>query len=99
MDPQFAPLFTPWKVGSLKIKNRFVMPPMDMIHANGAKFLCQLTAGPGRETPFPITSIGYIPGTPLAEKSAGNVHIIGDADKVGNLKTAILAANDLALKI
>ena len=46
-----------------------------------------------------ITSIGYIPGTPLAEKSAGNVHIIGDADKVGNLKTAILAANDLALKI
>ena len=32
-------------------------------------------------------------------RSAGNIHIIGDADKVGNLKTAILAANDLALKI
>ena len=46
-----------------------------------------------------ITSIGYIPGTPLAEKSSKHVHIIGDADKVGNLKTVILAANDLAIKI
>ncbi|MBQ6752683.1 MAG: FAD-dependent oxidoreductase [Clostridia bacterium] len=46
-----------------------------------------------------ITSIGYIPGTPLAEKESKHVHIIGDANTVGNLKTVILAANDLAIKI
>lgn len=45
-----------------------------------------------------ITSIGYIPGTPLAEKSSEHVHIIGDADKVGNLKSVIMAANELVLK-
>ncbi len=45
-----------------------------------------------------ITSIGYIPGTALAEKSGKNVHIIGDANAVGNLKSVILAANDLVQK-
>ena len=45
------------------------------------------------------SDIGYIPESPLAEKPSGNVRIIGDADKVGNLKTAILAANDLVQKL
>lgn len=46
-----------------------------------------------------ITSIGYIPGTPLASGSSGKVHVIGDANTVGNLMTVILAANDLAIKL
>lgn len=44
-----------------------------------------------------ITSVGYIPGSPLAEKEKKHVHIIGDAGTVGNLKTAILAANMLVV--
>ncbi len=29
MDPKYAPLFTPWKVGNVEIKNRVVMLPME----------------------------------------------------------------------
>ena len=29
MDPKFEPLFTPWKVGNVEIKNRVVMLPME----------------------------------------------------------------------
>ena len=29
MDPKFEPLFTPWKVGNVEIKNRIVMLPME----------------------------------------------------------------------
>ncbi len=43
-----------------------------------------------------ILSVGYVPGTPLAAESAGKVHILGDAAKVGNLKSVIWAAYDLA---
>ncbi len=46
-----------------------------------------------------VTSIGYIPGTPLAEKDGGKLHIIGDAAKVGNLMTVIWQAYDLACKL
>ena len=28
MDPKYAPLFTPWKIGNVEIKNRIVMCPM-----------------------------------------------------------------------
>ena len=44
-----------------------------------------------------ILSVGYVP-TPLAEKSK-HVHVIGDADKVGNLRTVIWGAWDVAMKI
>ena len=30
MDPKYAPLFTPWKIGNVEIKNRIVLPPMLM---------------------------------------------------------------------
>lgn len=46
-----------------------------------------------------ITSIGYISGSPFDDKAGKHVHIIGDAAKVGNLKTVIWGANDLALTI
>ncbi|MCB9498555.1 MAG: FAD-dependent oxidoreductase [Bacillales bacterium] len=46
-----------------------------------------------------VISVGYIPGSSLIEKSNKRVHIIGDANKVGNLRTAIWSANDIALKI
>lgn len=46
-----------------------------------------------------IGCVGYSPGTPLAAKSNGNVHIIGDAEKVGNLKTVIKEAYDLVQKL
>lgn len=29
MDPKFEPLFTPWKIGNVEIKNRVVMLPME----------------------------------------------------------------------
>ena len=44
-----------------------------------------------------ILSVGYIP-TPLAEKSK-HVHIVGDAKKVGNLRTVIWNAWDVAMKL
>ncbi|MBQ6863726.1 MAG: FAD-dependent oxidoreductase, partial [Clostridia bacterium] len=44
-----------------------------------------------------IMSVGYVP-TPLAPK-AKHVHVIGDADKVGNLRTVIWGAWDVAMKL
>ena len=44
-----------------------------------------------------ILSTGYKP-QPLAEK-AKNVHIVGDANKVGNLRTVIWGAWDVAMKL
>ncbi len=44
-----------------------------------------------------ILSTGYKP-TPLCEES-GKVHIVGDADKVGNLRTVIWRAWDVCMKI
>ncbi len=44
-----------------------------------------------------IMSVGYNPA-PIAEK-AKNVHIIGDAKAVGNLRTVIWGAWDVAMKI
>ena len=44
-----------------------------------------------------IMSVGYVP-TPLAPK-AKHVHVIGDAAQVGNLRTVIWGAWDVAMKI
>lgn len=44
-----------------------------------------------------IMSVGY-KSTPLAEK-AKNVHLIGDCSKVGNLRTVIWGAWDVAMAI
>ncbi len=44
-----------------------------------------------------ILSVGYNPA-PLAKKS-GKVHVIGDAQSVGNLRTVIWGAWDVAMKI
>jgi 2-enoate reductase len=44
-----------------------------------------------------ILSVGYKPA-PLAEK-AKNVHIVGDAQKVGNLRSVIWGAWDICMKI
>ena len=44
-----------------------------------------------------ITSIGYHP-TPLANK-AKHVHVIGDASKVGNLRSVIWGAWDVCMKL
>ena len=44
-----------------------------------------------------ILSVGYKPA-PVAPK-AKNVHIIGDAAKVGNLRTVIWGAWDVCMKI
>ena len=63
------------------------------------EYIIVTTKGGEREIPVDsvITSISYIPGTPLAEKNGKHISIIGDAGKVGNLKTAILTADDLAV--
>ena len=44
-----------------------------------------------------IMSVGYVP-TPVFEKSK-HVHVIGDAAKVGNLRTVIWGAWDVAMKL
>ena len=55
----------------------------------------------GSETEIPcdsvISSIGYVPN-PLREKGK-NVTLIGDCDKVGNLRTVIWSAYEAAMKI
>ena len=44
-----------------------------------------------------IMSTGYIP-SPIAKKSS-HVHLIGDCNKVGNLRTVIWKAYETAMKI
>jgi len=44
-----------------------------------------------------ILSVGY-KSTPLAEK-AKNVHLVGDAKNVGNLRTVIWGAWDVCMKL
>ena len=44
-----------------------------------------------------ILSVGYKPN-PVSKKK-GNVHIIGDASKVGSLRTVIWQAWDVAMKL
>ena len=44
-----------------------------------------------------ILSVGYNPA-PLAPNGK-NVHVIGDASKVGNLRTVIWQAWDVAMKL
>ena len=44
-----------------------------------------------------ILSVGYKPA-PIAQKSK-NVHIIGDAEKVGNLRSVIWGAWDVCMKL
>ena len=44
-----------------------------------------------------ILSVGYRPA-PLADK-AGHIHIVGDAAKVGNLRTVIWRAWDVCMKL
>ncbi len=55
----------------------------------------------GKSTDIPadsvIFSVGYRPA-PLAEK-AKNIHVIGDASAVGNLRTVIWQAWDVAMKL
>ncbi|WP_443597775.1 oxidoreductase [Agathobacter sp.] len=47
-----------------------------------------------------IASIGYVPAPLAAKTSDGKkIHVIGDASRVGNLRTGIWAADDLALQI
>ena len=46
-----------------------------------------------------IYSIGYTPENPLSRYTMDNVHVIGDANQVGNLKTAIKAAYDAVQEI
>lgn len=62
-----------------------------------------LTGGKGVDIPCDtvVVSVGYSAGTPLADakKHPKNVHILGDADHVANLKNAIWSANDLVLKL
>ena len=44
-----------------------------------------------------ILSVGYLP-TPVAKKG-GKIHVIGDAASVGNLRTVIWGAWDVAMKL
>ena len=44
-----------------------------------------------------ILSAGYDPA-PLVKKG-GNIHVVGDADRVGNLRTVIWKAWDIAMKL
>jgi 2-enoate reductase len=46
-----------------------------------------------------IASIGYVSNVPFGNFEAENIHILGDASKVGNLMTAIYAAYDLAMTL
>ena len=55
----------------------------------------------GKEVEIPCDSViscaGYIPA-PLAEKS-GNVHLVGDCLAIGNLRSVIWRAYDVAMKV
>lgn len=57
----------------------------------------------GEKTEIPadsvIISIGYVAGNPFVEKKQKHIHVLGDAEHVANLKSAIWAANDLAIRL
>jgi len=59
------------------------------------------TGGQKRELPADsvIVSIGYTAGNPFITKKQKHIHVLGDADHVANLKDAIWAANDLAIRL
>jgi 2-enoate reductase len=44
-----------------------------------------------------IVSVGYNPA-PLS-KASGNIHLVGDANGVGNLRTVIWRAWDVCMKL
>ncbi|MGL6201219.1 MAG: FAD-dependent oxidoreductase [Lachnospiraceae bacterium] len=46
-----------------------------------------------------IMSVGYIPQNPFVKCEGKNIHILGDAYKVGNLKDVVWRAYDVALSI
>lgn len=46
-----------------------------------------------------IVSIGYTAGAPFEIEGKKNVHVIGDAAKIGNLKTVVWAADDLVREL
>ncbi len=46
-----------------------------------------------------IASIGFIPGSTLAQKDGKHIHFIGDVKTVGDIKKANIAANEVILKI
>ena len=46
-----------------------------------------------------ITSVGYNPNPLVNEDKEKHIHVIGDASKVGNLKSVIWGAYDLAYKL
>jgi len=46
-----------------------------------------------------LVSIGYKAGTSLGAKSDRKVHVLGDADHVANLKSAVWAADELVLQL
>ena len=46
-----------------------------------------------------ITSIGYESGTPFDGIEDPRIHAVGDAKKIGNLKSVIWGANDLVLEL
>ncbi|MGN0468069.1 MAG: FAD-dependent oxidoreductase [Acutalibacteraceae bacterium] len=45
-----------------------------------------------------IMSVGYIP-TPLVQAKNKNIHYVGDCDKIGNLRTVVWGAWDVAMKL
>jgi 2-enoate reductase len=46
-----------------------------------------------------VLSVGYEPYVPFKDVTAKNVHVIGDANRVGNLLTVIEQAYDLAYRL
>ncbi len=75
------------QTGVKEIKDGFVV----VTDKNGMQFKI--------DTDSVILSVGYKP-QPLAHNpKAKNVHVIGDANKVGNLRTVIWGAWDVAMKI
>jgi len=74
-DQRFQPLFTPWKIGNVEIKNRIVLCPMGgtswfgwMEHTGNhfdkeaAKLFIQITAGMGRSWAIPTPPVIDCPG-------------------------------------
>ena len=61
----------------------------------------EITTGDGRPVTLPadsvIMSVGYH-ATPLLQ-AAKNVHLLGDCKKVGNVRSAVWGAWDIAMKI
>ena len=105
MDEKYAPLFTPWKVGNVEIKNRIVMLPMEGTNMIAWEAKTSFVKGienlyrdrKGSKAKKDNRTKDFV--NAYSSNGRPEVYFVGDCDKVGSLRTVIKQAYELVQKI